>query len=441
MSNQTIVNGNTSSVNIFSALNLTPRQIERQTVMTQPSFAMGQAAIPLVMSNYGDVSAIKAGSRVWGVPRMSNQFKKANVQTTTGTGTTVLQVTLTDPTFNAIPQGTLVQDPSTGTLATVVNIANGQMTLVYDSNSSSTATTFSSSDFVSGALISPRGSVGNNSTRQDVEGSYTVPEIDEYPIGTWDRTCTMSLEELKRETYIAAVDGTNYYAKNKQLEVLNEMYTQFYAYMYSDSKALFSDNTPRSPSLINQIKTYAPNNIVGKSKASINLSEFQSTAKEFVRNGSLQSETILIFGGLDYLENIYDILKPYIFTAGTANVVGGSFVKGLDAQSYKMFGKTFTFVLDMFAENQNVWGRTRSNSALWVDGAKVKLQNGSMASPIYKVYNAIDGLHAWNVNGGCDINGNLVKEGSTKQLSASTEFRMEGSWVIANPKAALYHSF
>jgi hypothetical protein len=441
MSNQTIVNGNTSSVNIFSALDLTPRQIERQTVMTQPAFAMGQAAIPLVMSNYGDVSSIKSGSRLWEIPRMSNQFKKANVQATSGTGTTVLQVTLTDPNYNAIPQGTLVQDPTSGTLATVVNISNGQMTLVFDSNSNSSATTFATTDFTTGALISPRGSVGNNSTRQDIEGSYTIPEIDAYPIGTWDRTCTMSLEELKRETYIAAVDGTNYYAKNKQMEVLNEMYTQFYAYMYSDAKGITNDLTPRSPSLINQIKTYAPNNIVSKSRATITLSEFQSTAKEFIRNGSLQSDNIMIFGGLDYLENIYDILKPYVFNAGTTNVLGGSIVKGLDVQYYKMLGKTFTFMLDMFTENANIFGRTRTNSALWVDAAKVTLQNGTMTSPIYKVYNAIDGLHAWNVNGGCDINGNLVKQGSTKQLSASTEFRMEGSWILANPKATLYHSF
>ena len=154
MSNQTPVNGNTSSVNIFDAVNLTPRQIERQTVMTQPDFEMGRAAIPLVMSNYGDVSSIQAGKRVWEIPRMSNQFKKANVQTTSGTGTNVLQVTLTDPSYNAIPAGTLVQDPSSGTLANVVNIANGQMTLVFDSNSSTSATTFSSTDFVSGALIS-----------------------------------------------------------------------------------------------------------------------------------------------------------------------------------------------------------------------------------------------------------------------------------------------
>jgi hypothetical protein len=130
-----------------------------------------------------------------------------------------------------------------------------------------------------------------------------------------------------------------------------------------------------------------------------------------------------------------------VFQAGDTNVVGGKEVKGLDVQSYKMFGVTFKFMRDKFVENQNIWGRTRTNSALWVDGAKVKLQNGSYTSPIYKVYNAIDGLHAWNINGGCDINGNLVKQGSTKQLSASTEFRMEGSWIIANPKAALYHSF
>lgn len=439
MSNQTIVNGNNSSVNIFSALDLTPRQIERQTVMTQPSFAMGQAAIPYVMSNYGEAASIKAGSRVWEVPRMGNQFKKANVQTSSGAGTSVLQVTLTESGFNAIPQGTLVQDPNTGTMANVVNIANGQMTLVFDSGASS-ATTFSASDFASGALISPRGSVGNNSTRNSVEGSYTIPEIDAYPIGTWDRNCTMTLEELKRETFIAAVDGTSYYAKNKQMEVLDEMYTQYYSYVYTDAKAIFNDNTPRSPSLINQIKTFAGNNIVPKS-AKMPLSEFQSVAKEFVRNGSLNSEQILIFGGLDYLENIYDILKPYIFTAGTSNVVGGSAVKGLDVQSYKMFGKTFTFMLDMFVENQNLWGRTRSNSAIWVDSAKVKLQNGSMAAPIYKVYNSIDGLHAWNVNGGCDINGNLVKNGVNNQLEATTNFRMEGSMIIANPKAALYHSF
>ena len=441
MSNQTIINGNTSSVNIFDALNLTPRQIERQTVMTQPAYAMGQAKIPLAMSNYGESSAFKSGSRTWDIPRMNNQFKKANVQSSTGATTSVLQVTLTDPIFNAIPAGTLVQDPTSGTYATVSNAANGQLTLVYDTNANSSGTTFAATDFATGNLISPRGVVGNISTRQEVEGTYTIPEIDSYQIGSWDKTCTMSLEELKTQTYIASVDGTDYYAKNKQLEVLNEFYTSHYAYLYSDAKGVTSATSPRTPSLINQIKTFAPNNIVMKSQADITLSEFESTAKEFVRNGSLNSNEILVFGGLDYLSNMYNILRPYILTAGKDNVLGGDLVKGLDVQYYQAFGLTFKFVLDMFVENQNIWGRTRSNSAMWVDASKVQLQNGSMAAPIYKVYKAVDGLHAWNINGGSDINGNLVKTGSTGQLAASTQFHMEGSYIIANPKAALYHSF
>lgn len=441
MSNQTIVNGSEVSGNIFGQLNLTPRQIYEQVVMTQPAYDMGKAAIPKLMDIYGTSASIKSGSRTWDIPRMSNQFKKANVQSRTGEGTSYLQVTLTDPTYNAIAVNTLVQDPSSGTFAKVVNMANGQMTLEFDSNSGSSATVFGSSDFANGALISPRGVVGNNVTRQSTSGSYSIPDIESYPIGTWDYNCEMLLDDLKRQTYIVNLNGTNYYAKVKQMEVLNEMYTRFYAYNYSDAKAISSDLTPRSPSLINQIKTYAPNNVIGKSKPEMNLSEFEDVATEFIRNGSINSNHIIVLGGLDYMKNIFRILRGYVTTAGTNNVLGGAAVKGLDVKHYEILGVTFSFMLDPFLENQNIFGSTRSNSAMWIDSAKVQLQTGALAAPIYQVYNAIDGLHAWNVEGGIDINGNPIQSGSNNQLMVQTNYHMEGSWFLANPKAALYHKY
>jgi hypothetical protein len=441
MSNQIIINGNELSTNIFEKDGLVPRQIEENVVLTQPNFAMGQSKIPLVMSAYGEMSSKKIGSMIYEIPRKGNAFISQTVQSSTGSGTNILQVTFSDTNFKGIPVGKLVQDPATGTNATVVAVGAGTMTLAYGDNANSSSTTFASTDFAAGNLVSPRGAVTNLNIRQEVDSSYIVPAIDRYPIGIFGGDTTIYLQDTKRQTYIAAANGKKYYALIKQMEGLDRMYTEYYAYMYGDNKAIFDTATPRPQSLINQIKTFAPQNIRQKSQANISLSEFESTILEFKRNGSLRGDKLLCFCGLDYANNLYNILRFYGTTAGTNNVIGKTAIQGLDVTEYKAFGLTINIVVDMFLENNKVFGRTRSNSAIWVDASPVLLEDGSTHAPIYSVYNTVDGLHGWNVNGGFDIYGNPVQTGSTSQTSASTHYYMEKNMIIGNPNAALYHAF
>ncbi len=438
-----IINPNELGANIFEKAGLVPRQVEQDVIMTQPAFSMSQSTLTKVMAAYGtNMTSKKVGSRYYEIPRKGNPFISQPVQTVvSGVGTTTLSIQFADTTFNGIAPNTLVTDPATGTLATVVSIGQGTAILQYSDNANG-ATTFTTADFASGNLVSPRGVVNNNQIRKVSNSSYIVPSLDGYPIGVWSGDCEIFLDDTKRKTYITNVNGTNYYALIKQQEMINEVYTRYNAYYYGDYQGIRSDTSPRSPSLINQIKTFAPQNIRPKSQPKISLSELESIIKEWARNGSLRSNKVFCFAGYDYLQNVYEILRFYGTTAGTTNVIGTDAINGLDVRYYEAFGLKIYFILDMFLENQKVWGGTgRSNSAIWIDSSPVMLENGDTMAPVYNVHNAYDGFHAWNVNGGFDINGNPVQEGATSQTSASSHIYFEKTMIIGNPNASLFHFY
>lgn len=427
---------------IFDQRNLVPRSVEALVPIMNPQFA--RPALSKLIDVLDGAVLKKTTNRKFNINRMPNDFPAATINTRTLSGA-LLNLTLADSTFQAIPVGNAVISIS-GALAEVIANGAGTLTLrcVYSPTGIANAA-FATVDFAADELLSDRGALGNINNRLTPETVFTLPTEYSNFIAQYDAGAYISHEDVNNKTYIKNQYGSDFYALQKESQALQRLMQTYYARLYSNIPAVADANKPVGASLINQINTMGGFS-TGVSGA-ITETTLKNVIRQYVANGGFTGDEVVVLCGSQYLGDIHESLQKYVETAGTHNVVGGQEVKGLNIYEYGFEGLKLKFIKDPFLDNKQIFGvdpttgfSNRSRSAMWMNTDACKTEQGVSVPFVCDYYfgNTAD-VFRWEVAGSMDSKGNPVTNGSTDKKGCQINFTLDKQTQLMNPAACMYH--
>lgn len=431
-----------SLVSIFDQRNLTPRFVEQLVPIMNPQFA--RPALSKLIDFLDGAVLKKATSRKFNINRQPNDYPAATIQNRTASGQ-LLNLTLSDNTFSAIPVGNAVYSIS-GCLAEVVAKNDGSMVLrcVYSPTGTGT-TAFASVDFAIGQLVSDRGALGNINNRLTPETVFTLPNEYSNYIAQYDAGAYISHEDVNNKTYIKNQYGSDFYALQKEAQALQRMMQTYYARLYSNVAAVADANKPVGASLINQINTMGgfSRGITGQ----VTETTLKSVIRDYVSNGGFTGEEIVVLCGSQYLGDIQESLAQYVVTAGKNNIIGGQEVEGINIYTYGFEGLKLKFIKDAFLDNKQIFGvdptsgfSNRSRSALFMNTDMCKTEQGMSVPFVCDYYfGSTADVQRWEVAGSMDSKGNPVTNGATDKKGCQINFTLDKQTQLMNPAACMYH--
>lgn len=440
-SNSTFIDPSIPLVSIFDLRGMMPSSVERLVPLMNPQFQR-PVITKLVDHMKGSTVQEKTGNRLFKVYRQPNDYPSATVDSRTASGSDLI-LTFTDTAFQALPVGHQVT-ATTGALAEIIFAQAGTITVQFLSNSNGN-TSFVAGDFAVDTLASDSGTFGNVNNRSNPATVFTLPIEYDNVIGRFDAGCAISFEDANNLTYLDTPYGKAY-AMQKEMQTIQRMYQQYYAYMMRDNAMVQSQNRPLPSSWINQIKTMG--GFQQSFAGALSLQELRDAVREYEAQGGFSGEEIVVTCGSQYLGDVQESLEPYVITSGTANVVGGDTIKGLNITMYAFEGLVLKFIKDPFLDNKMIFGTDpntgfskRSRSAIWMSTDMVKTENGGTLPFVTDYYfgNTAD-VHRWEVQGSMDSKGNPVSVGSNSKTEAEVNFYVNKTTQLMNPAGCMYHA-
>lgn len=433
-------------VSVFDQNEMNQRIVEMSVPKMAPRFQ--RSVISIIAAQMAAPIHRKSGARIFNIYRQPNDFPTAVVLTRSASGNTI-DMTFQQDKFQHIIVGHLMVDTVTGCLAYVQNTSAGAAKVKFYSNPNG-ATAFTSADFAVGNQVSDRGSAGNIIDRLTVPDPFKVPIPYQNVIGQMDKSVEIDYESANRLTYLKAQDGTFYYAHQKVAQAMGAMMQEQSVRMVDDIPAVLDATNPVSGSLLWQIKNQGGDSRTFNSAITAN--EFYAAADQFANTGGTDSKEILIVCGRGYIADIQkNVFKEFVTTAGVANVIGGTEVKGINAMMTAYAGVTYRFVIDNFMDNPNIWGNStifpgetkRSHSAIWMSTNPVENENGG-TSPFICDYYYGSYADMWSV----DVNGMITPKGvkaengtaNSGKKRASVEITLDKCTQLSAPSGAFYHA-
>ena len=436
------ISGNVPLVSIFDSKNMSPRFTEQAVPILSPQFS--RPALAKLIDVLDGAVLKKATNRKFNIFRMPNDFPAFTISARTAVGS-LLQLTTTDPTFEAIPVGNAIFSVS-GCLAEVVSKTAGSYTIrcVYSPTGTGT-TAFASADFALDELASDRGALGDINNRLTPETVFTLPTEYSNYIAQYDAGAYVSKEDLNNKTYLANQNGQPFYALLKETQAMQRMMQTYYARLYSNVAAVADPNKPVGASLLNQINTMGGFSL-GIS-GTVTETVLKNAIRQYVTNGGFTGDEIVVLCGSQYLGDIQESLAQYVQTAGDKNVVGGTEVEGINIYMYGFEGLKLKFIKDPFLDNKQIFGvdsttgySNRSKSAIWMNTDQCKTENGISVPFVCDYYfgDTAD-IQRWEVPGSMDSKGNAVTTGANGKKGCQINFTLDKQTQLMNPAACMYH--
>lgn len=424
---------------IFDAANFTPLQVYNLVTQTNKAFKMGQANMPKVMRELsklnGSTGSILSGTRTYKFPRIGNQFPYAvsGAAAVLSNGNKTATITLTDSSYKEIGVGSYISDTSTGVSCKVTSISAGVITADL-SFSPSGSTVLTANDFAANNQISFIGYNGGTRVYKAQEQGTPLPHYDTYQIGQFTADAFVKAEDANQATWFK-LNGQNYYAAKEEMYKIDLMHSAMYNYYLGNYGAIGGEN-PLPASFLNQLKQYGA--MTQSKAANLSLNDFEDIATDFMRQGSVSDGTeMFVFCGLDYAKNISRVLRPYVQTAGTNNILKAT--SGLDIRRFEVSGLVLNVVVEMYFENKNQVGAGKSDSAYWVCADGAYSEDGKYIPPIVDVYYGQEGLQRSVILGKKDLMGKHVANPVNDQPFSQVSFEMNAAKVITDVQKCMYH--
>jgi len=430
-------------MSVFDAIGINEKAIENLVPQMSPQFQ--RPVLSKILDQIeGGTQKIKAKNRLFRIYRQDNDYPSATVQSSVAQGSNLL-LTLVESDFEAIAQGNAVYAQS-GAIGKVLSKTAGKLLVGFVANPSGATSFTLGTDFANGETVSDGGDIGNLINRESKETILSLPDEYRNIIGTMNASAYITFEDVNTYGFLKNVNGTMYYALQKEVQAIQRLNQQYVRRQLGNTPAVFNGSEPIGSSILNQILTMGGTPVPLAPTATFTETDLQNTIQTYTAQGGFTSDEILVMAGPDYLANWQNALKGYLTTAGTNNTLGGSSVQGINIYEYGFQGLKFKVVVDPILGNSRMWGQAangrslRSNSAIWMNTAPVKTEQG-VPMPFAMSYyfgNTAD-IQRWIVPGSMDEKGNPVKQGANGKKGCMIEFTWDKQDQIANPRAALYH--
>jgi len=441
--NTPFIDPNANLVNVFELYGYNQRFVESLIPKMNPQFQ--RSVITKLATEMGAPKIITASNRIFEIPRQPNDYPSATIATRTVSGN-LLTLTFTDGSFQAIREGNGVKAKN-GTVGYVISKQAGGMTISFYA-SPAEGSAFGASDFAAGETAIDFGDLGNPNNRKSKETLFTLPIRYTNIVSCINETCEITAEEAAQLTYLDDVDGSKFYALNKQKQTAERLLQYETERMWSDLPKVLDRNQPFGATLINQIKTMGGVSRALTSSSGVTENEFHEAAEQYINNGGFVGSEVVIVCGYSYLADVQkNVFKQYVTTAGTTNVIGGQTVEGINAKEYAFDGFNYKFIIDPVLNNPRMFGTSTlfpgktlgSKSAMWFCPEAVQTENGGTLPFLQDYYYISGDLMSTEVDGMVDIKGKPVKKGNGGNLSASIEMSLNKTTQLMNPAGAMYH--
>jgi len=428
---------------IFDLSNLQPAAVEMLIPKMQPRYQ--RPVLSKLIDQLGQGATQRRNTnQKFTIFRQPNDYRAATIQTRTSSGSN-LTLALTGAGVNAFTKDLLVVS-STGCIAEVVSANSGTVVLRFYANPNGN-TSFASTDFAQGQLVSSRGTLGDQNSREVAPTPFSMPQSYVNYISQWDAKAIITFNDANTETWVTSPYG-KFYAMQKEVQAMQYMMVEYNAAMYSDMPAVANNNKPMGASPINQIKTMG--GLAIPISGTITLAAFRDAARQYIAKGGFVGDEVVIICGSQYLGDLQEGgLDAYVLTAGTNNVVGGSKVMGLNIFEYGFQGLRFKFIVDPFLDNQLIWDTDpstgfsrRSRTAIWMSTDRVKTENGGDLPFVCDYYfgNTSD-IVRQIVPGMINERGLYITQGANGKKECEINFSLNKTTQIMNPAAGLTHGF
>jgi hypothetical protein len=436
-------NNNEPLMSVFDAIGINDKAIENLVPQLSPQFQ--RPVLSKILDQIeGGTQKIKSKNRLFRIYRQENDYPYATIQSTVSIGG-ALQITLNETEFAAIAEGNAVYAQS-GAIGKVVAKQPGKITVTFVANPSG-ATSFNTAvDFVASEGVIDGGDIGSLINRTTKETIFSLPDESKNIIGTMNASAYITFEDVNTYGYLKNVNGTQYYALQKEVQAIQRLNQQYVKRQLSNTPPVFSGSEPIGASLLNQILTMGGTAVPLASTATFTEDDLINTIQTYTAAGGFTSDEILVMGGPDYIANWQKALKGYLTTAGKNNTLGGDSISGINIFEYGFQGLNFKVVADPVLGNQRMWGTAsngrsaRSNSAIWMNTAPVKTeQNVTMPFATSRYFGNNADIQRWIVPGSMDEKGNPVKQGANGKKGCQIEFTWDKQDQLSNPRACLYH--
>jgi len=436
------IDPNANLVNVFELYGYNQRFVESMIPKMNPQFQ--RSILTKLATELGAPKIITATNRIFEIPRQPNDYPSSTIATRTASGNNLI-LTLTDGNFQAIREGNGAKAKN-GTVGKVVSKSAGTITLQFFASPSG-ATSFATADFAAGEAVIDFGDLGNPNNRKSKETLFTLPIRNSNIVSCINETCEITAEEAHQLTYLDDVDGSKFYALNKQKQTAERLLQYETERMWSDLPKVMDRDNPFGATLINQIKTMGGVSRPITSSSGVSEDEFHASAEQFINNGGFVGNEIVIVCGYSYLADIQrNVFKQYVTTAGTTNVIGGATVKGINAMEYAFDGFNYKFIVDPVLNNPRMFGTSTlfpgktlgSKSAMWFCPEAVQTENGGTMPWLQDYYYISGDLMSTEVDGMTDVKGRPVKKGNNGKLAASIEMSLNKTTQLMNPAGCMY---
>ena len=418
-----------SAYDQFKADGFTSLQIYTMVTQLKKNYQMSRMTLPRLLRKLaeknGGTEAIKSGDRIYKFPRIGNTFPFAvSAGSTLSSDSKTITITLSDPQYQGMGEGSLIQDPNTNTFATIKSISAGVIVATYDQDAVGLGS-FSSSDFLPSVQIVYLGYSGGTRQYKAANASLPLPTLVPYQIGNFSDDAFIYAEDAAQQTHFK-VGGKDYYIATTEMNVIDRMQASLTNWFFSTAGEIGGDK-PKPASFLNQLQTGG--GLLLQKNGFWALEDFEDRINDWTVRSGLTGE-VFVLCDTQFQTNVSRVLRPYTETAGVNNILGAN--SGLDITRFEVGGLILNTIVEPYFNNHQMNGGNKKNSALFFSPEGSQTLEGKYVPPIVDVYYGEEGLKRTVVEGKTNMQGKRVSNGNNDQPTAQVTLEIDVAKVITN---------